>query len=282
LHPHLKDAFADSLGKGHPDMRVVAIITVRNESVHIERCLRDFHADGIETLLVDNDSTDDTVERAKRFLGAGLLGIERLPWTGVYSVDVIMAREKAVVDTVSHDWIVHADADEWHTMPKQGVKLIEGIQAADAAGYNCINFLEFVFIPRPGESFEQPDYSQRMNSYYFFHPGYPRRMKAWRRDSGLSNVQSGGHVLRGPNLRMFPIDFHLRHYIALSEEQVWKKYGGRPFAPAEVARGWHYNRVGLSQEKLRLRDSPFLCDLPTPDSHALRTDLPTKKHFWEW
>ena len=67
-----------------PMTTAVAVVAARNESVHIRRCLRDLIAEGIDVILLDHDSTDDTVAKAKEFLGKGLLSIERFPWAGVY------------------------------------------------------------------------------------------------------------------------------------------------------------------------------------------------------
>jgi glycosyltransferase involved in cell wall biosynthesis len=41
-------------------MRIVAILCVRNEQVYITSALEAFLADGIDVILIDHDSTDDT------------------------------------------------------------------------------------------------------------------------------------------------------------------------------------------------------------------------------
>src|SRR5579863_1730355 len=128
----------------------VAIVTVRNESIHIRRCLRDLIHDGIDVILIDHDSTDDTAAKAREFLGKGLLAVERLPWMGVYSLPDILAAKRSLIQSVGHDWVIHADADEWLSAPEEDMRLIDGIAAADGAGFNCINFNEFVFIPDDG------------------------------------------------------------------------------------------------------------------------------------
>ena len=263
--------------------RAVAVISIRNESVHIRRCLRDFIAEGIDVLLLDNDSTDDTVARAKDFLGHGLLAIERLPWQGVYALDEHLARQRSMIESVDHDWVIHAGADEWLCAPQEGTRLIDGIAAADRAGFNCINFNEFVFIPQKGHSHYHEDYSSELLSYYFFRPvPTPRLMRAWKRTAKLDNRNSAGHLLSGPNLRLSDETFILRHYIALSSDHARAKYLSRPFSKEALAKGWHGNRVNLTAEALEIRSSDRILQLTHKDSKAFRTDLPVQKHYWQW
>ncbi len=78
----------------------VTVIT-RNESAHIDACLASVEwAD--EVIVVDSESTDDTVARAQ---ARGARVVVR-PWPG-YSAQKNWAAEQA-----SSDWILSIDADE--------------------------------------------------------------------------------------------------------------------------------------------------------------------------
>lgn len=149
------------------------------------------------------------------------------------------------------------------------------------AGYNCINFEEFVFLPRGGD-FETSDYAAMMKDYYYFAPSHPRLMRAWKRGNELSNIQAGGHHVDGEGLRLSPIDFCLRHYIILSESYGWKKYGNRTFSDAELQRGWHLNRLTITRENLTIPSSDALKTLTFPASNSFDRTSPVVKHFWEW
>ncbi|MGB7762007.1 MAG: hypothetical protein WBL61_19405 [Bryobacteraceae bacterium] len=261
----------------------VAVVAARNESVHIRRCLRDFIAEGIDVILLDHESTDDTVAKAKEFLGKGLLSIERFPWTGVYPLADLLKAKHAIMQSVPHDWVMHADADEWSCAPAEGMRLIDGIAAADRAGFNCINFNEFVFIPVDGQSHCHEDYSSELLSYYFFRPvPTPRLVRAWKRESGLGNLGSGGHTLTGGEVRLCDETFILRHYIALGSDHARAKYLTRPYSKEALAIGWHFNRVNLKPEALEIRPCDRMQCLPYKTSKAFRTDLPVEKHFWQW
>src|SRR2546429_4111405 len=131
-------------------MRAAAVICARNEEVHIERVIEDTVAEGLDVVLIDNDSTDATVALARQFLGRGLLRIERLPWKGFLSWEGVLEAKRRVFETLHHDWVMHLDADESASAPDEGVTLIEGFVEADAAGGNCVNFHGVVVGPGPG------------------------------------------------------------------------------------------------------------------------------------
>jgi glycosyltransferase involved in cell wall biosynthesis len=65
-------------------MRIVALLTVRNEGLYMEKCLEHLSSQGIETCVVDNESTDDSVAITKTFLGRGVFRIERQPYGGFF------------------------------------------------------------------------------------------------------------------------------------------------------------------------------------------------------
>jgi hypothetical protein len=255
---------------------------VANEEIHIGSALRDLIDDGLDVVLIDHYSSDRTVELARPFLGHGLLSIERLAWTGQFSIAEQLEAKRRIIDQLDHDWIVHVDADEWLSAPAEGQTLLAGLRAADEAGYNAVHFNEFVFIPRPGEDAYAADYRRRLTRYYHYRPSYPYLQRAWKHRSGLDNRPFGGHLLAGP-VQQYPIDFVMRHYIALSEKHARRKYVGRSFAKDEVRRGFHHDRVGLTAADLALpghrRD---INTLPHWSSKAFDTTNAVTRHFWEW
>jgi glycosyltransferase involved in cell wall biosynthesis len=269
-------------------MKAAALLCCRNEEVHIGPALDTLIREGLDVVLIDHGSTDNTVPIARGYLGRGLLGIEGLPWEGVFSLATQLEAKRAVIDQLDHEWVVSADADEWVTSPDPGATLLEGLERADAAGANCVNFNEFVFVPAPGEDFEAPDYRMRMTRYYFFSPsrGRFRRApktrlpRAWKPGARL-HTGADGHRMTGP-ARFYPRSFILRHYICLSESHARRKYVNRPFDDDEVARGWHLNRVGLTDASLRLREDRRIRELPHWSSKALEVSAPARRHYWQW
>jgi glycosyltransferase involved in cell wall biosynthesis len=263
-------------------MRIVAIVGVRNEQLHIKRCLEAFVRDGIDVILIDNDSEDRTIDIARDYLGRGLLSIRRQPWRGTFELSEQLALKKAIIDEIDHDWIIHADADEWLCPPPPETSLVTAIRRVDAAGFNCINFDEMVFVPATGEDFTHDDYVREMTTYYFFEPSSPRLMRAWRRDLNADGTDSGGHVIRAANLRLYPTNFLLRHYIVLSSAHAVAKYVARQYAAADLAKGWHRKRLAIAPAELCLTTSPYLKRLARWDSLDFDRSTPAPAHFWQW
>ncbi|MFC6777079.1 glycosyltransferase family 2 protein [Methylobacterium gregans] len=100
-------------------MRVVAILASHNEEVYVRACLDTYIAQGVEVYLIDNDSTDRTVEIARTYLGRGLIGIERFPRNGTYEWLPILRRKEEIADAIRADWYIHADMDEIR-LPRAG------------------------------------------------------------------------------------------------------------------------------------------------------------------
>jgi len=80
---------------------VSVIIAARNEAANIEACVASVQW-AREVIVVENDSTDDTIELAK---GAGATVMSH-PFT------TIGAQRNAAIERALSDWILVVDADE--------------------------------------------------------------------------------------------------------------------------------------------------------------------------
>jgi hypothetical protein len=226
--------------------RVVALISAYNEADVVEPVLEHLAANGVWSYLIDDGSTDDTVERARRWLGRGLLGIERFEGAddaaGRTSWRALLARKRELARELGADWYVHHDADEIREAPWPGTSLRDAIRWVDGLGFNAIDFRVLTFAPvddvyragmDPREHFtrwEEPaayDLMQR---------------KCWK--AGLPGLElaEGGHDVRFAGRRLFPLRFLLRHYPirgqAHGRRKVLEERKGR-FVDDELAYGWH-------------------------------------------
>lgn len=238
------------------NLRVVALLATYNERRFIGGCLEHLHANGVETYLIDNCSTDETVEIAERHRDRGLIGIESLPRArGTFDLVTQLRRKEALARELEADWFIHLDADELRLPPRGRGTLAEALADADRQGYNAVNFLEYTFIPtREAPDHDHPEFRHTLRTYYPMGPTFPRHLKAWKASATAEPelASSGGHRVRFPGLRMYPESFPMRHYLFLSVPHAVEKYGHRRFEPDELRRGWHGWRARLTEHDLRL------------------------------
>jgi glycosyl transferase family 2 len=259
------------------ELRVVALLATYNEERFIEGCLEHLVRNGVEIYLLDNDSTDDTLGIAERYLGRGLIGIEQLPRHGVYSWRPILERKQQLGYELEGDWFIHVDADERHLGPAGSTSLRAALREVDRQGYNAVHFQEFTFVPtREQPDHDHPEYERTMRWYYPFLPRLPphrpkpgerprrwtHRLNAWKKQpTPVDLASTAGHIVSFPRRRTYERSFPMLHYMFLSVDHATRKYAQRRYDESEVAAGWHGARARLrhadivlqSQDELRCR-----------------------------
>jgi lipopolysaccharide transport system ATP-binding protein len=263
------------------DLKIVALLAIRNEEVYLARCLDHLHQQGIETCIIDNKSTDRSLEIAESYINRGVIRIEHQPYDGYFDLTAQLEMKEKLAREINADWFIHHDADEIREAPAPYKTLKEGIEAVDSAGYNAINFDEFVFIPTSeDENYEKTDYFESMRHYYFYEPAQIRRVNAWKKtESGINIADSGGHICKSKESRIFPKNFILRHYIGLSKVHLEKKYSCRKYAADEVMnKKWHQARNSWGGKKLQLPKRSELKLL----SGTLDKNEPSKTHIFRF
>ena len=102
-------------------MKLAMTLIVRNEADIIEDNLRYHRAQGVDFFIVlDNGSTDGTVEILERYEQAGILTLLHLPGTML----TIQRKGNTEIARLAHemgaDWVFHNDADEfWWPVRRQ-------------------------------------------------------------------------------------------------------------------------------------------------------------------
>jgi glycosyltransferase involved in cell wall biosynthesis len=262
--------------------KVVALLATYNERRFIAGCIDHLHEQGVETYLIDNCSTDGTMEIAEAYLGQGLIGVEEFPRDGVYDWRGLLRRKEQLATELEADWFIHLDADEIRLPPRGRATLAEALAAVDREGYNAVNFFEFTFVPTREESdHDHPDFRRTMRSYYPFCPSHPHQLKAWKAAAGPqpSLAPTGGHRVEFPGLRRYPEDFPMRHYLFLSIPHAVEKYVERRYDPAEVEAGWHGWRATASPAGFPLPSASELRSTATSDD--LDVSAPWSQHWIE-
>lgn len=259
--------------------RAVAILATYNERRFIRACLENLFKQGLEVYLLDNESTDGTVDIAREYLGQGLIEIERFPRpSGSYHWAPILHRKEELANEIAADWFMHVDADEIRLPPNGSGRLIDAFRVADEAGYNAVNFIEFAFVPTlEAADHDHPDFQETMRSYYCFIPSFPHRLNAWKKQQQRVDLAGlAGHRVAFEGLRMFPESFPMRHYLFLSIPHIVEKYIRRRYHPDEVRKGWHKKRVALTRDDVKLLPrSRFLTYV---DDSQLDASEPLCKH----
>lgn len=227
------------------DFRVVAILSAYNEADVIEPVLDHLAANGVWTYLIDDGSTDDTVERARTRLGRGLLAIERFERAdagGKTSWRALLARKRELACELGADWYVHHDADELREAPWPGTTLRDAIRWVDRVGCNLIDFRVLNFAP-VDDAF-RAGMDLRAHFTRWEEPAEYDRMqrKCWKAGARDLELAEGGHDVRFADRRPFPLRFLLLHYPirgqAHGRRKVLEERKGR-FADDELAYGWH-------------------------------------------
>ncbi|QSX78920.1 glycosyltransferase family A protein [Agrilutibacter solisilvae] len=266
--------------------RIVAVLAARNEERFLKTCLENLFRQGVEVYVCDNGSTDRTVEIAKAYLGAGVIGIEHIPFDGTYQWERILQRKEALFRELDADWLMHVDADEIHLPPPGHASIAAAIAAADAQGYEAVEFAEFTFLPtREAPDHDHPDFVQQLRTYYPFRPRSPHCVRAFRKQPVPMEIAwSGGHHVRfqapGKPVQppLFPEQFRMKHYIFLSADHASRKYPGRKYHDDEVNRlRWHGWRPRLRTEQIALPSAAHL--RTTANDDDLDSTSPWTKHW---
>ncbi len=250
------------------DVRVVALLATFNEERFIRGCLDHLVGQGLGVYLIDNESTDRTVELAEEYRGRGLIGLETMPRDGVYRWTSILRRKEELAASLDAEWFVHLDADEIRVPPRRGITLAEAFSEIDEQGYNAVSFQEFTFIPTLEEpDHDHEDFQRTMRWYYPYKSGMPHGLKGWKRPTAaprrrLTGLRrraeraelawSGGHRIRFRGMRMYPVSFPMRHYLFLSIPHAIEKYVERRFDEKELRSGWHQWRARITEGALKL------------------------------
>jgi len=211
------------------DFKIIAIMTSYNDADIIETSIQNLIEENIDVYLIDNWSTDETLDLAKKFKGKGLIGIESFPKDGpseYYMWGKLLSRVEEVTQELDADWFIHHDSDEVRKSPWPEVNLKNAIYEVDAAGFNAIDHTLINFRPiddsfQPGSNFEK-----HLRFFEFGKtPASFVQIKAWKNlGIPISLANTGGHKVEFVGRKVFPYKFLLKHYPIRSQHHGEKKF----------------------------------------------------------
>jgi hypothetical protein len=222
---------------------------------------------------MDNWSTDDTLERASRYIGHGLIGIERNPLrdTATYDLERALVRVEHLSRTLEADWFVFYDIDEIRRSPFPGMGLRDALYAIDRAGYSAIDFTILNFRPIDG-TFETGMSLESHFRHFEFGPTRDllRQRKCWKNtNQNVQLIERGGHDVLFPGRKVYPYKFTTKHYSIRSqrhgERKVVKERRDRFNVREHESRKWHVhyegarvpNFLGDPEKLIRYDDATF-------------------------
>lgn len=261
-------------------MKIVAIISIRNNAEYLRVLLEYLSQNKIDVILIDQESDDGSEKIYNTYLNKPIVDVIRIPFTGSFSLQAQLELKEEIRQSIKADWIIHHDSDEIMESAQSSESLYEMISRIDHEGYNTINFEEYVFLPED----LRVDYSYRnflkeMKFYYCFAPAPMRLNRIFKNSSNNNSLANGGHQMIGEEVRVYPQNMILRHYIGLSFRRLLDKYNNRIFSKEEIEKGWHFNRVNVEWENIGIPDLEMLNFIPIDGINNLN---PYQSHFWNW
>ena len=199
------------------------MIPVYNESDIIESVVRHLISQGVDLVILDNGSTDGTYEICSRFLGHGVISIEKLI-TEHFNFDLLEQQLYQQVLNRDADWALLSGADEFLESPYPHVTLEKAIESDDQKGYNLIQFNNFEFWPTEQDYASHESDARKRIRYYTWNDDM--QFRCWKIIPNIRVTGTTGHYPQFPEghkVRIPHTKYILRHYRIRSYEQGVRK-----------------------------------------------------------
>ncbi len=217
-------------------MKIAVVIPTFNEEDIIYHVIKYLVDQNIHVHILDNESTDSTVEVVKRF--GDNVAVSSFSTEGEFNEKVMGDNIRQLIEMYEkdYDWVARINADEFWEAPFEGITLREGIEKADREGYNAIGVKQFRFYPMSDETPHVAGEDVREFYDYFedwegnkyldetFHPEWNKIwiINMFKSNSGL--VYQDAHLIKPlSNLKLFPHIFISRHYPYRNNEATRKR-----------------------------------------------------------
>lgn len=260
------------------DFRPLALVTTYNEGDVAVQIITKLLDDGIEVLVHDNWSTDDTYERLTALAAArGDLSVRRFPEAGpsrYFDLRTVCRMTEEIAATQPGRWIIHHDSDEIRCSPWATISLRGGLYIAELMGYSAVDFTVCEF--RPVDDGGRPSLDLERHTRHFEYSreiGHFEQIKVWRQPVGRVDLAStGGHQARFPGRKIFPYKFLLKHYPLRNPQQARQKIfrDRRPrYSPEEREMGWHTHYDQFDAGQPFIWDAGELIDFEAPATRGI-------------
>ncbi|HUT06975.1 MAG TPA: glycosyltransferase family 2 protein [Nitrosopumilaceae archaeon] len=210
-------------------MKIIGMIPVYNDEDIIEEIIQHHIAEGLDLVILDNGSSDQTLEMCKKYVGNGVLQVDQyLTNSYVSEWDTLLRMLYDMALVHSPDWVIRNDSDEFLESGVSNLTLKEAIEKADSEEFNLIQFDRFDFFMTDKDNVDEKSIRKKM-PYYTYHGDFLYR--AWKYSPGIriSQPAVGHYPIFPENLKykIYPKKFVMRHYPYRNKEQARQKIRGR-------------------------------------------------------
>ena len=251
-------------------------MAIHNEVDIIREGITKLINQGIDVYLIDNNSTDGSIDAVSDLVGNGIIDIEVVKFfedgREVYDWTSILRRKEALSKMLNYNWYMHVDADEIRYSPWKGVSLHEGLERVNFEGYNLVDFKLFNFRLTKDGFFEE-DFEHSMPLYSSAEEFNTVQVKAWKKTDSIQLAKHGGHLAELNGANIYPLRFILKHYPIRSAIQGQKKVfleRKLRFSNLEKSKGWHVQYDELVDKNVEqfFWDAQKLLRFSLPEQYA--------------
>lgn len=225
--------------------KVCAIMSVYNEEDIVYETVTKLINGGVSVFVINNGSTDQTIEKIKCLVGKGVIDIlnfeTKEDGKRVFKLSSILEQVELIAKKLQYDWFLHVDADEIRYSPWLNYSLNEGIERVDFEGFNLINFKLYNFRTTTDYEFSQ-DYENSMQFFTESDKHSNIQIKGWKKNNEVSLSKYGGHIVQRDNPQLYPLQFIHKHYPIRGINHGFKKLNFErlgSYSQEEIKRGWH-------------------------------------------
>tara|TARA_B110000467_G_scaffold38285_1_gene34919 strand:+ start:2357 stop:4681 length:2325 start_codon:yes stop_codon:yes gene_type:complete len=228
------------------DFSVTAIVSVFNEEDIVVESIKKILEQGVKVYVIDNGSTDKTLELIKKIKHKGIVGIEEFHdiSSNFNEWESILKRKQEISKELGVGWYINTDIDEIRITPWPNIDLKNGIHFVDRQGFNAIDFSMIAFHPTDNNYLSGIDFEDYFKYFELEkHLAYFFQVQAWKNfGQDIDLIHWGGHRVEFAERKIFPLKFLCKHYSIRSqkhgERKIFMERQNR-FHPKEIEKGWH-------------------------------------------
>lgn len=139
------------------------MIPVYNEADIIGYVIEHLISQGVELVIVDNSSTDNSYQICASYVNKGVVWLEAVT-TEQFQFDLLVQSLYDAAISRETNWVLLNAADEFLESPYKGLTLKEAIAIDDHNGCDMIQFNNFEFFPTEKDLATEPDVEDELNT----------------------------------------------------------------------------------------------------------------------